>query len=218
MRPAAGALRAVVAAWHGIDLDEPRWTPDQAIPPALALLLPHQTALCRQNHLVLPEPDAGDPDRWVFCVDNQGRARWSYSADDGPVPSVAFQADETEEWLDESMLLDDFLLSLTLVEATVGGSYRNGGYTAGLAAATLAAALAPLTPIGLPWRLKATQCYVGDELVAFTSALATGASTLWIAGRSSEALRYLNAVIQADALPWLEIRVDGKERYPIDGF
>lgn len=217
-RPAVEALRAVVGSWHGIDLDLPRWTPDQAIPASLALLLPHQTVLCRQNHLVLPEPDAGDAERWVFCVDNQGRARWSYEADDGAVPAVAFQSDENEEWLDESMLLDDFLLTLTLVEATVGGSYRNGAYTEALAPATLAAALAPLTPIGLPWRLRATQCYAGDDQVAFTTALASGASSLWIAGRSSESLRYLNTVIQGDALPWLEIRVDGKERYPIDGF
>lgn len=218
LRPAARAVHALVSAWHGIDLDEKRWTPDLAVPPVLALLLPHQTVLCRQHHLVLPAPAADDPDHWVFCVDNQGRARWSYDPDAGASPGVAFQPDENEEWLDEAMLLDDFLLTLTLVEATIGGSYRNGAYTTALAPATLAAALAPLTPIGLPWRLDATQCYAGDEQLAFTTTLASGATSLWIAGRASDSLRYLNAVIQGDALPWLEIRVDGQERYPIDGF
>lgn len=217
-RPAARALHALVRAWHGIDLDEHRWTPDLPVPPELARLLPHQTVLCRQHHLVLPEPDTEDPDRWVFCVDNQGRARWAYDADDGTDPCVAWQADENEEWLDEALRLDDFLLTLVLTEATIGGSYRNGGYTSTLAPATLAAALAPLTPVGLPWRLKATQCYAGAEVLAFTTAAVSGAGTLWIAGQSSAALHYLNAVIQADPLPWLEIRVDGRERYPIDGF
>jgi hypothetical protein len=217
-RPALDALRSFLADWHGIDIDVQRWTPDPALPPALALLLPHEKTLCRQHHLVLPEPDGVDSSRLVFYVENQGVGHWAYRPDGTDDPPVSWAADGTHPWTDERMRLAEFLLTAVVVEATVGSSYKNGGYTGAVDPRMLAPALAPLRAIGERWNRFATQCYVGEQVIAFTASEDGTSTYLWIAAQSPDALRYLNGVIHAEPMHWLEIRVDGRERYPIDGF
>lgn len=217
-RPALDAIRAFVSRWHGIDLDVPRWNARADVPASLALALPHERRLCRQNHLVLPDPDPTDPIRFVFYVENQGSASWAYRASGAADPPVSWLDVTTNVWHDETMALDEFLLTALMMEATIGGSYKNGAYTRAAPASTLEAALAPLAPVGRRWQWLSTQCYAGDEVIAFTVADKDGAPWLKMAATHSAALHYLNPIIQSDPMPWLEIRVDGQERYPIDGF
>ncbi len=217
-RPAIEAIRAFVERWHGIDLDVPRWHPPPDLPQSLALVLPHERRFCWQNHLTMPAPDPDDPSRRVFYVENQSVTAWAYRANGATNPSVVWRNDENEQWQDESMTLDEFVLTALVVEATIGGSYENGAYTQALPADVVEAATAPLVPIGKPWHWLHTQCYAGDEVIAFSFNARGQATWLQIAATRAAALEYLNPIIQADPLPWLEIRVDGHERYPVDGF
>ncbi len=216
--PAIEAIRAFIARWHGIDLDVPRWHPPADLPRSLALVLPHERRLCWQNHLVMPAPDPDDPSRCVFYVENQGVAAWAYRGNGADDPPVIWRSDEHEGWRDESMALDEFVLTSLVMEATIGGSYENGAYTRALPADVLEAATAPLVRIGKPWQWLDTQCYAGDEVIAFTYNDRGESPWLQMAATRAAALEYLNPIIQADPLPWLEIRVDGHERYPVDGF
>ncbi len=216
-RPAIDALRSFLELWHGLDLTDPRWNIDGEMPPGLALLLPHERTLCRQAHLTLPEPDLTDPTRWIFCVEKRGEWQWSFQPDGSANPPIA-SSDGSPEWQTEALSLDEFLLTLAIRESTVLGSYRFGGYTGLVAPAQLQAVLGTLEAVAAPWRFHAIRCYVSRDVIAFTSSGNGQQLRLYVAAKGAEPLRFLNDIIRADPLPWEEIRVDGKERYPIDGF
>jgi hypothetical protein len=216
-RPAIEALRSFLHVWHGIDPDDPRWLMEDDLPPGLAVLLPHERTLCREMHLMLPEPDLEQPSRSIFCVEKRGEWQWSFEGDGTDNPPIASQ-EGGSGWQREELRLDEFLLTLAIRESTVLGSYRFGAYTGLVATRQLTAALAILQPVEAAWRFHGIRCYTLRDAIAFTDSPNGQQLRLYLAAKSAAALRFLNELIRADPLPWEEIRVDGKEHYPIDGF